>query len=390
MGDDTPSAVLSGQYRPLSHFFRQNFSQVTNPPIDSLREYRVMSLKTRFGNLKNVLDEDSSQTEILVLDSPFVGNAQFEELKKHFNADLVEIDCTFAPGTGNLNAGLQRIRAEAEDAVRSGAGHLVLTDHHSGEGKVAMPMILATSAVHSHLDAQGLAHLHLAERAVGGMHRPALLRRADRLRGDDRERLSRRGQPCRPDRTRPARRHPHRGRRALPHGHRPGSAEDHGQDGHLGCLLLSRRSQLRGGRPEPCDGGRIFPRHDQPDFRHRRLGHPAQGRGGSRQGLVRPGFRPADRRLLQGAQDRRDPRLGSHVDAHAADRLQQGLLRDVEAVFGQDAEQPADPPARPAGHQAAGAGHPDRRGREHHLDPQAVCHAGHVAWRASAPRRTRR
>ena len=52
---------------------------MTNPPIDSLREYRVMSLKTRFGNLKNVLDEDSSQTEILVLDSPFVGNAQFDD-----------------------------------------------------------------------------------------------------------------------------------------------------------------------------------------------------------------------------------------------------------------------------------------------------------------------
>ena len=156
MGDDTPSAVLSAQYRPLSHFFRQNFSQVTNPPIDSLREYRVMSLKTRFGNLKNVLDEDSSQTEIIVLDSPFVGNAQFEELTSHFNATVVTIDCTFEPGPGNLNAGLSRIRAEAEDAVRSGAGHLVLTDQASGEGRVAMPMILATSAVHSHLTRNGL------------------------------------------------------------------------------------------------------------------------------------------------------------------------------------------------------------------------------------------
>ncbi|MEM9575798.1 MAG: glutamate synthase large subunit [Pseudomonadota bacterium] len=156
MGDDTPSAVLSKKYRPLSHFFRQNFSQVTNPPIDSLREYRVMSLKTRFGNLKNVLDEDSSQTEIITLDSPFVGNAQFDELVTHFNADLMEIDCTFEPGQGNLNAGLQRIRAETEDAVRSGAGHIVLTDHKSGEGKVGMPMILATSAVHSHLVRKGL------------------------------------------------------------------------------------------------------------------------------------------------------------------------------------------------------------------------------------------
>ncbi|UWQ91505.1 glutamate synthase large subunit [Rhodobacteraceae bacterium M382] len=156
MGDDTPSAVLSKMYRPLSHFFRQNFSQVTNPPIDSLREFRVMSLKTRFGNLKNVLDEDSSQTEIIVLESPFVGNSQWDKLEAAFNAPMAEIDCSFEPGTGALSAALARIRSEAEDAVRSGAGHLVLTDEHSGPGKVAMPMILATSAVHSHLTRKGL------------------------------------------------------------------------------------------------------------------------------------------------------------------------------------------------------------------------------------------
>ncbi|MEK0165019.1 glutamate synthase large subunit [Phaeobacter sp. A36a-5a] len=156
MGDDTPSAVLSKMYRPLSHFFRQNFSQVTNPPIDSLREYRVMSLKTRFGNLKNVLDEDSSQTEIIVLESPFIGNSQWDELVKNLNAPLAEIDCSFAPGQGSLNAALARVRAEAEEAVSSGAGHIVLTDQHSGEGRVAMPMILATSAVHSHLTRKGL------------------------------------------------------------------------------------------------------------------------------------------------------------------------------------------------------------------------------------------
>lgn len=158
MGDDTPSAVLSKKYRPLSHFFRQNFSQVTNPPIDSLREFRVMSLKTRFGNLKNVLDEDSSQTEILVLDSPFIGNAQFEKLVDQFNADMVTIDCTFPAdgGQGALHDALARIRDEVEDAVRSGAGHIVLTDQNQGEDHVAMPMILATSAVHSWLTRKGL------------------------------------------------------------------------------------------------------------------------------------------------------------------------------------------------------------------------------------------
>ena len=155
-GDDTPSAVLSKKYRPLSHFFRQNFSQVTNPPIDSLREFRVMSLKTRFGNLKNVLDEDSSQTEILVLDSPFVGNAQFDKMVEQFNADMVTIDCTFPADGGSLRDALNRIRNEAEDAVRSGAGHIVLTDQEQGVDKVGMPMILATSAVHAWLTSKGL------------------------------------------------------------------------------------------------------------------------------------------------------------------------------------------------------------------------------------------
>ncbi|PWJ17501.1 glutamate synthase large subunit [Jannaschia seohaensis] len=158
MGDDTPSAVLSEKYRPLSHFFRQAFSQVTNPPIDSLREFRVMSLKTRFGNLKNVLDEDGSQTEILVLDSPFVGNAQFQAMFEHFEDSVTTIDCTFPTGgkLGTLRENLERIRAEAEDAVRSGAGHLVLTDRLQSEDRVPMPMILATSAVHSWLTRKGL------------------------------------------------------------------------------------------------------------------------------------------------------------------------------------------------------------------------------------------
>mgnify|MGYP000380025243 CR=1 FL=1 len=158
MGDDTPPAVLSKLYRPLSHYFRQNFSQVTNPPIDSLREHRVMSLKTRFGNLKNVLDEDSSQTEILVLESPFIANAEFRAMVEQFGEQVAFIDCTFPAGghAEGLHSGLERIRAEAEDAVRSGAAHLVLTDEHQDADRVAMPMVLAVSAVHSWLTRKGL------------------------------------------------------------------------------------------------------------------------------------------------------------------------------------------------------------------------------------------
>ncbi|MEO1550817.1 MAG: glutamate synthase large subunit, partial [Pseudomonadota bacterium] len=158
MGDDTPSAVLSEKYRPLSHYFRQNFSQVTNPPIDSLREHRVMSLKTRFGNLKNVLDEDNSQTEIYTLDSPFVSNGQFDQLEKIFGKASTTIDCTFPDGgkPGLLSDALERIREEAEQAVRAGAQHIVLTDHMQGADRVPIPMILATSAVHSWLTREGL------------------------------------------------------------------------------------------------------------------------------------------------------------------------------------------------------------------------------------------
>ncbi|MBB1490192.1 glutamate synthase large subunit [Paracoccus sp. MC1854] len=158
MGDDTPPAVLSAQYRPLSHFFRQNFSQVTNPPIDSLRESRVMSLKTRFGNLKNVLDESSRHTEITLLETPFLANGELAEVVRMFGDAVTWIDCTFADGAGPnaMAEALARIRAEAEDAVRSGAGQLVLTDEHQGEARIGLPMILATSAVHSWLTRKGL------------------------------------------------------------------------------------------------------------------------------------------------------------------------------------------------------------------------------------------
>jgi glutamate synthase (NADPH) large chain len=144
-------------YRPLSHFFRQNFSQVTNPPIDSLRESRVMSLKTRFGNLKNVLDENSSQTEILVLESPFIANAEFDVMVRQFGRQVAFIDCTFAVGRGwtpcarGWNASAPRPRMPC-----GRARHLVLTDEHQGRRPVAMPMILATSAVHSWLTRKGL------------------------------------------------------------------------------------------------------------------------------------------------------------------------------------------------------------------------------------------
>jgi glutamate synthase (NADPH/NADH) large chain len=158
MGDDTPMAVLSDQYRGLHHFFRQNFSQVTNPPIDSLREKRVMTLRTRLGNLGNILDEDDSQCNLLQLDSPILSNAEFAAMRDYMGDTAVEIDATFAPDGGEhaLRDGIRRIQREAEDAVRGGCTHVILSDKAMGSDRAAIPMILATGAVHSHLVRQQL------------------------------------------------------------------------------------------------------------------------------------------------------------------------------------------------------------------------------------------
>ncbi len=160
MGDDTPIAVLSENYRPLSHFFRQNFSQVTNPPIDPLREDGVMSLKTRFKNLGNILATDKTQTDVFVLESPILTNGMCERLTGFLDERVAEIDCTYDAGAADasgeaLRAALDRIREEAEAAVRDGAGHVLLTDEYQGEGRIPAPMILAAGGVHAHLTNAG-------------------------------------------------------------------------------------------------------------------------------------------------------------------------------------------------------------------------------------------
>jgi glutamate synthase (NADPH/NADH) large chain len=161
MGDDTPLAVLSDQYRPLPHFFRENFSQVTNPPIDSLREQRVMSLRTRFKNLGNVLAQDKSQVEVFTLESPVISTGMYLRMKEHLIGRFYEIDCLFPIADGEAEEGalhkaLDKIQHETEVAVASGYSHLILTDERMGKDVAPIPMTLATGAVHSHLVKKGL------------------------------------------------------------------------------------------------------------------------------------------------------------------------------------------------------------------------------------------
>ncbi len=156
MGDDTPLAVLSDKYRPLYHFFRQNFSQVTNPPIDSLRENKVMSLKTRFGNLGNILDfSNLTEENIYVLNSPILSNSQFYKFIKYFGNNYKILDCTFKKDQTLENA-IEKLRNIAEKTVREGITQIILSDKNISETKLPIPMLLCIGAINTHLVKLGL------------------------------------------------------------------------------------------------------------------------------------------------------------------------------------------------------------------------------------------
>ncbi len=156
MGDDTPLAVLSDKYRPLYHYFRQNFSQVTNPPIDSLRENKVMSLKTRFGNLGNILDFSKlTKDNIYVLNSPILSNAQFEKFLKFFGNNNKVLDCTFSKDD-DLETSINLLKVKSEQAVREGIKQIILSDKNISENIMPMPMLLCIGAINTHLVKLGL------------------------------------------------------------------------------------------------------------------------------------------------------------------------------------------------------------------------------------------
>ena len=158
MGDDTPLAVLSTHHRPFHHYFRQNFSQVTNPPIDSLRERRVMSLYTRFGNDGNFLALDHSHSRIVLAETPILLGHELEALTTHLAGRVTKLSTLFpiADGEAGLRATLTRLAQQAEEATRSGNSFLLLSDEGLDADHAAAPMILAVAAVQSHLVRQKL------------------------------------------------------------------------------------------------------------------------------------------------------------------------------------------------------------------------------------------
>ncbi len=158
MGDDTPMAVLSRQQRSLYDYFRQKFAQVTNPPIDPLREAIVMSLETDLGGEKNIFLEGPEHADRVILSSPVLSQGKFNTLLQMERAGIsvADIDATYSPQEKNLQQAVADLTAEAERAVREGATVLVLSDRGISRERLPIHSLMAVGAVHHHLIKQGL------------------------------------------------------------------------------------------------------------------------------------------------------------------------------------------------------------------------------------------
>ena len=155
MGNDTPIAVLSRRKPLLYSYFKQLFAQVTNPPIDSIREATVMSVTQSVGSEHNLLDETPQHARQLVIANPILRDSELEQLR-HVRSDVFmswTIDTTWpaAEGASGLELRLERLCAEADAALGAGANILILSDREAGRERVPIPSLLATSAVHNHL-----------------------------------------------------------------------------------------------------------------------------------------------------------------------------------------------------------------------------------------------
>ncbi|HEX6859590.1 MAG TPA: glutamate synthase large subunit [Caulobacteraceae bacterium] len=163
MGADTPIAVLSKRPKLLYEYFKQNFAQVTNPPIDPIREELVMSLVSMIGPRPNLLGHHAGNHKRLEVNQPVLTNADLEKIRSinelldgAFRTATIDITWPAAAGEAGLEAALQRMCWEATEAVLADINILILSDRAVGPDRIAMPAALATAAVHHHLIRQGL------------------------------------------------------------------------------------------------------------------------------------------------------------------------------------------------------------------------------------------
>jgi glutamate synthase domain-containing protein 2/glutamate synthase domain-containing protein 1/glutamate synthase domain-containing protein 3 len=159
MGNDLSLAVLSDQAPPLFSYFKQLFAQVTNPPIDPIREEIVMSLATSLGTERNLFDETPEHTHKLLLDQPILLNRELETLRhiSHdvFSSRTLDITWPVADGPEGLAGALARVCEQAHEAIAEGVNIIILSDRLLGPARAAIPSLLAVSSVHHHLVREG-------------------------------------------------------------------------------------------------------------------------------------------------------------------------------------------------------------------------------------------
>ena len=163
MGTDTPIAVLSDRARLLYDYFKQNFAQVTNPPIDPIREELVMSLLSMIGPRPNLLGHDAGTHKRLEVEQPILTNEDLAKIRSveavldgAFRCATIDITWDAEAGVEGIELALKEMCWAATEAVLQDHNILVLSDRAQDEGRVPMPALLATAAVHHHLVRQGL------------------------------------------------------------------------------------------------------------------------------------------------------------------------------------------------------------------------------------------
>ena len=159
MGDDTPLSVLGEFNRPLFTYFKQLFAQVSNPPIDYIREELVTSLQSRLGKQRNLMDESAEHAHQLVLESPVLSDEETASIKGLDRDDdgfeTTTLDMTYDPES-DLEAAVERLRDDARAAIDDGADIIVLSDRDTGKDRIPIPSLLATGGVHHDLVRHGL------------------------------------------------------------------------------------------------------------------------------------------------------------------------------------------------------------------------------------------
>lgn len=160
MGTDVPLAVLSDKPQHFSNYFKQLFAQVTNPPIDPIRERMVMSLAVYVGNNGNMLDEDPSHCHCIGLNQPILSNSELEKIRSvdtgSFQAKTLQTYFKADGKPGSMQKALERLCRYAVDAIEDGFQVLVLSDRAIDSEHAGIPSLLAVSAVHQHLIRKGL------------------------------------------------------------------------------------------------------------------------------------------------------------------------------------------------------------------------------------------